>query len=130
MKDIRWKQRFQNFERAFKLLEDTIGIKDPSIVERAGMVQFFEMTFELSWKLLKDFQEAEGFIIRSPRDSIKQAFQAGFIENGHTWMDALENRNLTVHAYEEKIAIEIEKRIREEYYPILLDLYSNFKKRL
>lgn len=129
IKDIRWKQRFQNFEKAFKLLKDTKEIKEPSIAERAGMVQFFEMTFELSWKLLKDFLEEEGYIIKSPREAIKQAFQAGYITKGHSWIDALENRNLTVHTYEEKTAVEVEKRIRGEYYPILSDLYNSFKKK-
>ncbi len=129
-KDTRWKQRFQNFEKAFKLLESTISIKAPSIAERAGMTQFFEITFELSWKLLKDYQEEAGFTVKSPRDTIKQAFQAGYIADGHGWIDALENRNLTAHTYNEEIAVDVEKRIRDTYYPMILDLYKDFKKKL
>lgn len=49
----RWQQRFQNFERAFLLLEEAVSIPAPSVVERAGMIQFFEMAFELGWKVLK-----------------------------------------------------------------------------
>lgn len=81
--DIRWKQRFQNFEKAFKLLEQTTPIDAPSIAERAGLIQFFEMIFELAWKLLKDFLEEEGFVVKSPRDTVKQAFQAEYIKDGH-----------------------------------------------
>lgn len=92
--DVRWIQRFQNFEKTFLLLQETVQIKNPSVAERAGLIQFFEMTFELAWKLLKDYEE-EGFIVKSPRDAIKQAFQTNIITAGHTWIDALEDRNLT-----------------------------------
>jgi len=128
--DIRWKQRFQNFEKAYNLLTSAIGITKPSETERAGLIQFFEMGFELSWKMLKDFQEAEGFQVKSPREAIKQAFQSGYIKNGHIWMDALKDRNLTVHTYEEKTAIEIESKIRNEYYTVLTNLYEDFKKKM
>lgn len=128
--DLRWKQRFQNYEKAFRLLEETIDIDSPSNAERAGLIQFFEMTFELSWKLLKDYLEELGFIIKSPREAIKQAFQSDFIKDGHIWMDALKDRNLTVHIYEEKIAVEVENKIRNSYFPILSKLYHFFKKKV
>lgn len=84
---IRWQQRFRQFEKAFALLQAAIAINKPSVVERAGLIQFFEMAFDLAWKLLKDFEEAEGFSVKSPRDAIKQAFQAGIINQGHSgWM--------------------------------------------
>ncbi|WP_200086690.1 HI0074 family nucleotidyltransferase substrate-binding subunit [Salicibibacter cibi] len=64
-------------------------------MERAGLIQLFEVTFELAWKVFKDYLEAEGYIMKSPRQTIKQAFQMGIIEDGHTWIDALSDRNLT-----------------------------------
>ena len=130
MQDIRWKQRFQNYERAFKLLEQAIAIEKLSEIERAGLIQFFEMSFELAWKLLKDYLQEEGFTVRSPRETLKQAFQAGFIEDGHTWIDALQDRNLTAHTYDEATAIAVETKIRQAYYPILAQLYQNFKERM
>ncbi len=130
VKDIRWKQRFQNFERAFALLEQAMRIAAPSEVERAGLIQFFEMSFELAWKMLKDYLDVEGFIVRSPRDVLKQAFQAGFIADGHAWIDALQDRNLTTHTYDEATAIAVEKQIREFYYPLLAQLYQDFKHRI
>ncbi|MBT3879636.1 MAG: nucleotidyltransferase [Candidatus Scalindua sp.] len=128
--DIRWIQRFQNFEKAFLLLRETVQIESPSVVERAGLIQFFEMTFELAWKLLKDYEEEEGFEVKSPRDAIKQAFQANLIIAGHTWIDALEDRNLTSHTYHEKIAVEVEEKIRNKYFPVLEKLYIDFKDRV
>lgn len=56
--DIRWKQRFQNFEKAILLFENGLAIKNPSLTEKAGIIQFFKINFELAWKLLKDYQEA------------------------------------------------------------------------
>lgn len=117
--DIRWKQRFIHFQRSFQLLENTMAIQHPSEAERAGLIQFFEISFELSWKVLKDYLEEEGFTISSPRDAIKQAFQINIINDGHVWIEALKDRNLTVHTYEEKIAIAVEKKIRGTYFPAL-----------
>jgi nucleotidyltransferase substrate binding protein (TIGR01987 family) len=128
--DIRWKQRFQQFRKAFVLLQQAIGIDEPSVVERAGLIQFFEMAFELGWKLLKDYQEAEGYTIASPRDAIKQAYQAGLVLAGHDWIDALEDRNLTTHTYNEQTAVEVEQKIRHTYYPLLLDLQRSFAERV
>jgi nucleotidyltransferase substrate binding protein (TIGR01987 family) len=127
--DIRWKQRFINFEKAFLLLKDVMGIKNLSVAERAGLIQFFEMAFELSWKLLKDFEEEEGFVVKSPRDAIKQAYQADLISEGHVWMGALKDRNLTTHTYHEQTALEVEERIRNDYFPMLEALYIDFKNR-
>lgn len=130
MKDIRWKQRFQNYERAFKLLEGAIAIEELSEIERAGLIQFFEMSFELAWKLLKDYLQEEGFTVRSPKETLKQAFQAGFVEDGHAWIDALQDRNLTAHTYDEATAIAVENKIRHTYYPVLAKLYSDFQQRI
>jgi nucleotidyltransferase substrate binding protein (TIGR01987 family) len=127
--DIRWKQRFAHFKKAYSLLEQTIAIENPSDAERAGLIQFFEMSYELAWKLLKDFLEEEGFRVTSPRDTIKQAFQAGLIVDGHIWIEALQDRNLTVHTYEEKIAIAVEKKIRDAYFPALAILFRDFSTR-
>jgi nucleotidyltransferase substrate binding protein (TIGR01987 family) len=125
--DIRWKQRFVHFRKAFHLLEQTLAIEHPSDAERAGLIQFFEMSFELAWKVLKDYLEAEGFTVESPRDTIKQAFQAGLLDDGHVWIEALKDRNLTVHTYEEKIALAVEQKIRHSYFPALLTLFQKFE---
>jgi len=127
--DIRWKQRFSHFRKAFILLERTLVIEHPSDAERAGLIQFFEMSFELAWKVLKDYLEREGFVVNSPRSAIKQAFQSGLLEDGHVWMEALTDRNLTVHTYEEEIALAVERKIRDVYFPALLNLKNQFESR-
>ena len=84
------------------------------------------MAFELSWKLLKDYEEAEGFEVKSPRHAIKQAFQSNLITAGHDWLDALEDRNLTTHTYNEETAIAVELKIRKKYFPLLQQLHLYF----
>lgn len=80
--NIRWQQRFDNYEKAFLLLERALSIATPSEVERGGIIQFYEMAFELAWKLMKDYLEQLGFTVNSPRDAIKQAFQVGILDDG------------------------------------------------
>lgn len=127
MNDVRWKQRFQNFDRACALLERTAANPDLSEAERGGLIQFFEMAFELSWKLLKDYLTTEGYEITSPRDAIKQAFQSQLIQAGEVWLIALEDRNLTTHTYDEATALRVEKKIREDYFPLLQSLRKTFE---
>ena len=130
LKVIRWKQRFENFEKSFLLLREYVQIKSPSKIERAGGIQFFEMSFELAWKTLKDYLESEGFEPKSPKATLKQAFQSDLIEDGHIWMDALDDRNLTVHTYDEETAEEIEFKIKNEYYIVLEKLYNKLKEEI
>lgn len=129
-KDIRWKQRFQNYEKAFLLIKRTLEIQNPSEAEKGGIIQFYEMAFELAWKLMKDYLEEVGYTVNSPREAIKQAFQAGIIKDGQKWIEALEDRNLTTHTYDESIAEKVVSAIRTLYFPILMQLYSFMKKEL
>ena len=126
-KDIRWKQRFVNFEKAYKLLERTVAIEDPSEAEKGGIIQFYEVCFELSWKLMKDYLESEGYIVKSPRQAIKQAYQSDIIQQGELWLSALEDRNLTSHIYDEETTNLIVDKIKNDYAKLLNDLYNYFK---
>ncbi|SFH70222.1 nucleotidyltransferase substrate binding protein, HI0074 family [Tindallia magadiensis] len=130
LKDLRWKQRFTNFEKSYLLLDQYIDKPIETELERAGIIQFFEVSFELSWKLMKDYLEAQEFSVKSPRDTIKQAYQIGLIDNGHTWMDALSDRNLTVHTYDEETAERMVKDIQDKYFPELRKLYHSLVKEL
>ena len=121
------KQRFQNFEKVFNLFKDAVFLKSISEIERAGLIQFYEITFELSWKLMKDYLELEDFIVKSPRQAIKQAFQSEVISDAYVWIDALEDRNKTTYLYEEEMIIEVVKDIKQKYFPVINELYEFFK---
>jgi len=127
MEDIRYKQRFENFKKAFLLLEEALKIENPSIIEKAGIIQFFEISFELAWKLMKDYLEFEGYNVKSPREAIKTAFSIELIDNGDIWLEALGDRNLTVHTYNESDAEEIYEKIKEDYFKLLKHLYKRFE---
>ncbi len=125
--DVRWKQRFQNFDKAFKRLADAILIirKDPdNVLLQAGLIQTYEFTFELAWKTLKDYLEMEGFTVPSPRATLRQAFQCGYIQQGDVWLKALNDRNLTAHTYDDEVAKEVIADIQQTYYFLLKDLHQ------
>lgn len=128
--DIRWKQRFQNFEKAIGHLADALEIENPDLLQKAGIIQFFEMSYELAWNTLKDYLEEQGFIdVKSPRSALKKGFEVGLIEDGHLWMELLLDRNLTAHTYDEEKATEVEELIHEKYFPILNQLYEILKEK-
>ncbi|MFT4155050.1 nucleotidyltransferase substrate binding protein [Parafilimonas sp.] len=125
--DIRWRQRFGNFEKALNHLTNALQIDAPDIIQKAGIIQFFEMSYELAWNMLKDYLEDQGFTdVKTPRASIKKAFETGLIADGHIWMELLLDRNLTAHTYDEQKAAEVEKLIHNKYYPLLKQLYNKF----
>ena len=128
MQDIRWIQRLQNFKRANSLLQSSLTVVQPSQLERAGIIQFYEMAFELAWKTLKDYLQEQGFEVATPRQAIKQGFQIQIINEGHSWIKALEDRNFTVHTYDKAKAIEVENDIRNVYAPLIKQLVNVFEK--
>ncbi|WP_062353000.1 nucleotidyltransferase substrate binding protein [Bacillus kwashiorkori] len=127
-KEIRWRQRFDNFKKSYQLLEKYSTVKLTSEIEKAGLIQFFEITFELAWKVLKDYLEAQGYIVKSPRETIKQAYQMEVIENGHVWVDALSSRNLTPHPYDEQFTEKFVMDIQQVYFPLFKSLYEKLLK--
>ena len=91
--DIRWKQRFENYQKALSLLEQLANQKNRNRAETEGMIQRFEYTFELAWKLMKDYLEDGGLPVSLPRECIRESFSAGMIENGELWMEMPDTRN-------------------------------------
>ena len=79
--DIRWKQRYSNFEKAFRKLQEAINSGELNELERNGLIQRFEFTLDLAWKVLKGFLENKGFNFKpSPMDTIRQAQESGYID--------------------------------------------------
>lgn len=131
LKEIRWKQRFQNFEKAYLQLKQAVELfPDLSDLEKEGLIQRFKYTFELAWKTLKDYLESREVPVKFPRDTIKQAFQYSLIKDGDLWMDMLEKRNLIAHTYNEenfKLAVET---ITGSYYAALQQVFADLKEQL
>ncbi len=127
--DTRWKQRFANFNKAFKQLERFSEVQELNEMEQQGLIKAFEYTYELSWKTLQDLLKDKGYIdIVGPRPVIEQSFRDGYISNGNGWMRMHKSRNLTSHTYDEQTAEEVIESIREEYFFLLRDLISRLEK--
>lgn len=124
-KDLRWRQRYENLTKAYKQFEAAINDFDKlSLLEKEGLIQRFEYTFELSWKTLKDYLEANDVEISFAREVIKSAFHYGIITNGEVWMDMLEKRNLMAHTYnEERFKLALSK-IKDEYHTALAQVHD------
>lgn len=124
---IRLKQRLSNYKKAINNLKMTIEKESLNEIEKAGLIQFFEVGFELAWKLMKDYLDAQGYQVRSPRDSIKTAFRDGLIEKADIWLEALEKRNLASHTYDAKILDELEALIKNTYVPLMVKLEESIE---
>lgn len=118
--DIRWRQRFDNFKRAFRRLAEAAALaqqRELSDLEQQGLIQAFEFTHELAWKTLKDYLTATGSTARlhGSRDATREAFAIGLIDNGEPWMRMIEHRNETTHTYDEETADKIADAILTRY---------------
>jgi nucleotidyltransferase substrate binding protein (TIGR01987 family) len=96
--------------------------------EVQGLIQCFEYTFELSWKTLKDYLEFEGYDVKTPKETIKKAFQTGMIDDGLIWLDALDKRNIMSHTYSESTTKQTEELIKTKYYGMIKKGIEYFSK--
>ena len=129
--EARWMQRLESFENALSQLTDACAITEYSDLERAGLVQTFEFSFELAWNTLKDLLFFEGYNEKTPRSIIRKSFEAGYLgeDDSEALLDALDKRNLLSHTYRKELALEAEALIRNSYHPALLQLRSTLNER-
>ena len=127
-KDIRWVQRFSNYRKALVKLTQAVNIITGRVADRdevdellkEGLIQRFEYTHELAWKVMKDYAEYQGYTeVRGSRDAFRQALQMGLIDDV-AWMESIEDRNLTSHNYDEEVAEEVYEAIVHKYYPLFV----------
>lgn len=130
LKEVRWKQRYENFRSSYLLLDKYVDQEEFSELEQAGLIQIFETTFELAWKVMKDYLESEGYQVNSPREAIKKSFEIQLIEDGETWLEALAHRNITVHTYDKSKVEELVFIIKDDYFPLLEALHDTLTEEL
>lgn len=128
--DIRWHQRLKNYNKALTQLNEAVAIAGDralSKLEKQGLIQSFEFTHELAWKVMKDYFYYQGnSSIAGSRDAVREAFQANLINQGEVWMDMIVSRNKTSHTYDETTANEIVENILNKY----ISLFNNFSKKM
>lgn len=124
MDNERFDQRRQDFLNAATRLREAASKQGDDIL-RDATIQRFEFTFEAAWKALQMYLQYQGLEANGPRQVLKQTFAQGLIqtpEEADIWMDMLEDRNLTTHAYREALAEAIAASIRVRYASRLYEL--------
>ncbi len=129
--DIRWKQRFSNYLKAFISLKNAVELSQTrklTNLEEQGLIQSFEFTHELAWNVMKDYFEYQGNTeITGSRDAIREAFNKGLVNEGDSWMDTIKSRNRASHTYNEETASEIADKIKNKYLTLFLDFEEKMK---
>jgi|WetSurMetagenome_2_1015567.scaffolds.fasta_scaffold217771_4 nucleotidyltransferase substrate binding protein (TIGR01987 family) len=131
--DIRWIQRYDSFKKALKKILEVVEEsgkkpKDLSDLEKEGLVQRFEYTTELAWKVLQDLLKYKGYNeISGPNPVLQVSFQDGLITNHDDWRKLLRARNTTSHTYNEGDAEEIVEQIYNKYTALFKELDERLK---
>lgn len=145
-KDIRWEQRFSNFNKALiklgqavKYIESVYYVEgnfDESLLEegddlmKEGLIQRFEYTHELAWNVMKDFLNERGSTpLYGSKDATREAFATGLITDGQVWMEMISSRNKTSHTYNEETATEIFLKILENYHIAFLTFQQTMEEK-
>ncbi len=131
--DIRWKQRFHNFKRAYLTLQEAVQLSQTRALtnlEKQGIIQGFEFTHELAWNVLKDYLQEQGiFEIIGSKNATREAFKQGLISEGEAWMKMIAFRNLSFHTYNQATANEMEKEIIDVFFPCFSAFLKTFDER-
>ena len=127
----RWQQRLEDFEKASARLDEALNKTSFEDLEKDGVIQRFEFTFELAWKTLKDYLEDQGILdVSTPKKAIRKAFQENLFTDSDLWLQMQEDRNLLSHLYKQEMADKIFANINKTYARALHDLVITLKKEL
>lgn len=113
-------KKYENFCQALANMKDIYNYDEPyDNVVLTGLVGLYEITFEQSWKMMKEILENHGYeegATGSPKIILKTAFKAGMIKDEELWLKALRERNNVTHSYNQKIALSIVTQAKEKFY--------------
>lgn len=121
MSKERFAERKTELQNAVNRLREAVAQPETDLV-RDAVIRRFEFTFELVWKSLKLYLDRQGLDCGDPRSTLKKAFAEGLIhspDEADVWLQALEDRNLTSHAYDEALAIRIYQHVVRVYVALL-----------
>jgi len=131
--DIRWLQRFDHFKKAYAQLQEALQLmseRELSNIEKQGSIQAFEFTYELAWNVLRDYLIWQGIeSVSGSRDAIREGFKRELISDGHAWLAMLQDRNRTVHTYNEATANQIIEHLRTKYAQLFAEFVVTFQQK-
>lgn len=120
--EVRWRKRLAKYRKVLSQLNAAVDLAQSRVLselERQGLIQAFEFTHELAWNVMKDYFAYQGnTAITGSRDAVREAFDKGLVADGEGWMEMVQSRNQTAHAYNEEVAAEITRRVVERYRPL------------
>ncbi|MBM5785545.1 MAG: nucleotidyltransferase [Cyanobacteria bacterium K_DeepCast_35m_m1_288] len=126
----RWQQRFSNYCKALERLEDFLDPPALNEREQQGLIKAFEYAYELAWNTLRDLLRSQGDAsLLGARDTLREAFRLGLIEQGDQLMLMIQDRNLTSHTYNRSTADAIAAQIVASYLPCFQQLRSALQQR-
>ena len=129
--EIRWIQRLSSFSRALSQLEAAISLADQrplSELEQLGIVHSFEYTHELSWNVLRDYLKDQGTQqLHGSKDTVREAFAVGLIQDGEAWMEMIRDRNNSSHTYNVEVAHTIVTHVINIYIHKFKELQKTFE---
>jgi len=118
--DIRWKQRFQNYKKAFATLKSAVELaesRELTDLEKLGMIRCFDFAFKLAWNVMKDYLEWKGVAgIKGANGAVRQALNNSVIEEKSVWMGMVKDRSLAIYSYDESVVKELAAAIVDSYY--------------
>lgn len=123
--------RYNTFCRSLKNLEKSLLADQKADFVVEGTALNFTFTFDIAWKVMKDILVKKlgilDFAIGSPRDTLRQAFVNGLIQNDE-WIQMLRVRNQLTHDYDGTFAAEKFQDIIKVYYPLFEEFREHVKK--
>lgn len=117
----RLSERLESARLALASLEELVVLSQPTKVERDAAIQRFEYTCEATWKAIQlGLREEEGIQAASPKAITRAARRIGMLDDAQARLALamVDDRNATVHTYNEAVAQAIHARLRD-YSPLL-----------
>lgn len=124
--------RFDNFARAFGGLAEAVDLfaqGQLNDLAKAGLIQRFEYTWELAWKVMRDYLADGGNPVSIPSalNVIRAAFAVNLLEDGDAWVDMVKARNVMAHEYDPAAFEATVISITHRFFPLLADLKTRLE---
>jgi nucleotidyltransferase substrate binding protein (TIGR01987 family) len=125
----RWEQKLNSYRKALRRLAEVVNVsrsRQLNEFEADGLIQRFEFTFELAWKLMKSYADYQGTDkeIMGSRDAVRWAFENKLISDSDVWMEMIKRRNDTSHTYDEDTAADVVQRVKDAYFQAFVSFYE------
>lgn len=129
---IRWEQKFESYGKALRRLAEIVRCAQERPLtdfEKDGLVQRFEFTHEMAWKVMMSFckHQSPEIALYGSKDSTRWAFSHELITDGEVWMDMVQSRSSTSHNYDGEVADVVTSKIINDYFPRMVQFYHKMR---